>query len=80
MHNLQLCVYDSKCLVAMTTNSDPEYGNRSVGLYGTGNGTGNSVHLPSPNPYPTSVLGIPNFGAVYFNWSIVTLSLTHFQL
>ena len=41
-HNSQLCVYDSKCLVAMTTNSDHENGNRSVGLYGTGNDTGNA--------------------------------------
>ena len=25
-------------------------------LYGRGNGAGNPVHLPSPSPYPTSVL------------------------
>ena len=28
----------------------------SVGIYGTGNGTGNPVHLPNLNPYPTSAL------------------------
>ena len=33
----------------------------SVGIYGTGNGTGNPVHLPSPNLYPTCVLTNPNF-------------------
>ena len=33
----------------------------SVGTYGTGNGTGNPVHLFNPNHYPTCVLTNPNF-------------------
>ena len=40
----------------------------SVGTYGTGNGTGNPVHLFNPNHYPTCVLTNPNFRCVCSNW------------
>ena len=40
----------------------------SVGIYGTGN----PVHLPSPNPYPTCVLTNPNFRCCVFHFRILS--------
>ena len=47
----------------------------SVGIYGTRNGTGNPVHLPNPNLYPTCELTNLNFRCRVFQ--LTRLYLTH---
>ena len=41
-------------------------------LYGTRNSTGNPVHLPNLNPYPTGVLSNPNSPCHVFQLNILT--------
>ena len=53
-------------LKVFASNHSHVYPIGSVGIYGTGNGTRNPVHLPTPNPYPTCVLTNPNFRCCIF--------------
>ena len=43
----------------------------SVGIYGTGN----PVHLPNPNPYPTCALTNPNFRCRVFQLIRIILDM-----
>ena len=65
VHILYICVVLVTCMCAcahsgwLCITSRPVFERcdlGSVGIYSTGNGTGNPVHLPSPDPYPTCVL------------------------
>ena len=74
--NCKILILKQTCKLTHLSNCS------SVGIYGTGN----PVHLPSPNPYPTCVLTNPNiwcrvFQVVCsFTWRRGTFSLVNHTL